>query len=134
MRTEIIMTDKATLRALHPSGWQLLDEFASASPGGSDSDLMAQVTSSMETLRLQPLQRERIHRAVMQAVTRALRSGESAPPEAIRVRIWRLGPCAGDCGWGHFLVEKRTAGSDSPGATAEPEYLVELFVYQEQES
>lgn len=124
------MTNYATINAMHASGWQLLSEFTDASFSGSDSELLTEVTNSMQELLLPPLQRERIHAVLLHAVTRA----PQAPLSAIRIRIWVLGSYTGGCGWGYFLVEKRSCASDSPGPTTESEYLVELFLYQEQES
>jgi hypothetical protein len=46
----------------------------------------------------------------------------------LRIRVWRLGSCTDDCGWGFFLVEKQKS---EPAASTE--HLIELFLYQERE-
>lgn len=64
--------------------------------------------------------------AVRRAASRREPAGTSVP---VRVRIWTTREYICNRGWGFFLIEK--TGTQSEGATAESEFLVELFLYQE---
>lgn len=123
------MINPAISTAGRPAGWQLVAELPAASLPGSHGLLLGQVMAAVQGLNLQPPQLERIHEAFGQVLARAMPSGESALLFPLGVRIWVLGSSANERGWGFFLVEKQ--GNTAP---VNREYLVELFLYQEQDS
>ena len=126
------MADKLASRFERLSGWQLLAEFAEASPPHRDRHLADQVTEAVQGLGLQPAQLEQIHEIFVQAVNRATQRGDAARPNyPVRARIWVLGICDGR-GWGFFLVDKQS--HDPQGVQADTDHLVELFLYQERDS
>lgn len=104
------------------SGWQLLADHTVSGQFGDDQPLLAPALAVEPRVILRPQQLERIRQTLLRAIARAA----SLP---LRIRIWRMGSCTGDCGWGFFLVERQSDMTDG-----ETVYLVELFLYQERES
>ena len=109
-------------------GRQLLGEFAAAIEPHNNRQLLAHVMEAVKAVNLETVQLAHIHEAFLQAVARAVRSGEQAASARLRVRIWVMGACDLDHGWGFFLVEK---DDDSRNVGLDADYLVELFLYQE---
>lgn len=111
------------------SGWLLLTDFPPMRYSGSDQSLLAEALAAVKGVNLRAQQLERINQAFGRAIARAAGGEGLATPLPLRVRIWRLGSCTDECGWGFFLVEKQ--GSESATGA---EHLIELFLYQELES
>lgn len=114
------MIDETVSNDRPRSGWQLLADQAMAGPSGDDGPSFARALAAAQSANLHPQQLERIRQALLRAVARAA----SLP---LRIRIWRMGSCTGDCGF--FLIERQSGVTDG-----EIVYLVELFLYQERES
>jgi hypothetical protein len=122
------MNNPAISTVGRPAGWQLVTELAAAGLPGSHGLLLGQVMATVQGLNLQPPQLERIHEAFGQVLARAMPSGEPAFLSRLGVRIWVLGSSANERGWSFFLVEK--LGNTAPVNRV---FLVELFLYQEQD-
>jgi hypothetical protein len=124
------MKDEAASSVEWLPGWQILFEFTTGDFNHSNRQLADEIAQIVQRLSLQPVQVERIHEAFVQAVNRTI-CKRTLPLSRcpIHVRIWVLETGAGR-GWSFFMLEKQDA--DLPGA--EPGHLVELFLYQEQES
>ena len=122
------MTDHtvSTISA-HPDR-QLLAEFVAASEPGSSRQLLEQAMAAIQGLGLQPLQLERIHEALRQALARAVHRDHERAICWSQVRVWVVCTYASCRGWGFFLVEKDT---DTHSEDRHAGHLVELFLYQE---
>jgi hypothetical protein len=113
---------------LTPSGWQLLSDLSGVAYPGGDKAFLAEALAAVQAIHVPAHHLEQIRRAFGRAIARAAGDDGLATPLPLRIRIWRLGLCTDDCGWGFFLVEKQTSG---PAASTE--HLIELFLYQERE-
>jgi hypothetical protein len=124
------MTGSEAARIERLPGWQLVAEFEVVNSIVDDRPWVDQVIHAVQRLNLQPVQRERIHEAFVQAVNRATRRGSpSLSLYPVYVRIWVLGTGDGR-GWSFFMVEKQEP--DPPHTEAG--HRVELFLYQQQDA
>lgn len=103
-------------------------ELAVAGAPGSDLKLLDAVRAALQGLHLQPVQLVRLHEAFVLAVARRAGGGKPPPTYQLHIRVWLLGPCTPERGWGFFLVEK---GEDACSVAPHTNHLVELFLYQE---
>lgn len=90
--------------------------------------LLDAVIDAVQGVNLGLPQVERIRRSLIQAIAGATRRDATLKSLPLRIRIWRMGSCVGDCGWGYFLVQKQISAT-----AASMEHVVELFLYQERE-
>lgn len=127
------MTNNVTSSVGPALCWQLRAEFWTTPWPGGDRQQADQVTETLQELDLRPQQLQLIHEAMLEAIQRAsLRAQPPSPVSTTRIRIWVAGECSQSRSWGFFLVEK--PDSDLQGMRAQAENLLELFLYQEQDS
>lgn len=125
------MIDAAASKSAAEHGCQLLADFVVAGPPEENRQLPDRLLDAVQGLNLQPLQLERIHEALVQAVARTRRGGGPTTVDRLRIRVWVMGTCASARGWGFFLLEK---GDDNDRGHTNTDRLVELFLYQECDS
>lgn len=129
---EIYTTNMTVFDARPASGWQLRGEFWATSSRRGDRQLADQVIETIRELDLQPLQLERIQKAMLEVVHRASFRGQTVEVASpVHIRIWVAGECRSGRSWGFFLVEK--PDSVPQGVPVETNYLLELFLYKERE-
>ena len=122
------MTEDRVPVAGPPPGWQLLTELTVASLHGDTGPLLDTAIAAVHGVNLSLRQTERIRHSLIQAIAGATRRDATLKSLPLRIRIWRMGSCVGDCGWGYFLVQKQISAT-----AASMEHVVELFLYQERE-
>lgn len=136
------MTADSALSIEQDSAWQLLLQFVAPDGPASEHQSVERINEVVGELGLQPAEKERIEKAVSEAVRKATQREERDEHESpVSIRVWIAGDPYGSGSdaqgvgrekrrdWGFFLLERQE--SDPRASAGESHHLVELCLYQE---
>jgi hypothetical protein len=140
------VTEDNALHLKRESAWQLLLQFVPAGEAGSEHQPVERVTEAVRELGLQPVEVDRIGKAVLEGLRKATqRERRDQHNSPVSIRVWTPSVSEEDPspsssgaqrvaqqkrrGWGYFLLERQEG--DPQATQVESHRVIELYLYQE---